>query len=81
VCLRWSNARDPDWFAVGGALHAVAPSPALFAVWNQFSQLCPARKRDVFKSHIQGSSRHALHQRGDNHADRGLAEAGASTSQ
>jgi hypothetical protein len=32
-----------DWFAVGGALHAVAPSPALFAVWDQFSQLCPAK--------------------------------------
>ena len=32
-----------DWFAVGGALHAVAPSPAMFAIWDHFSRLCPAK--------------------------------------
>ena len=32
-----------DWYAVGGALHTVDPSPAMFAVWDHFSQQCPAK--------------------------------------
>jgi hypothetical protein len=32
-----------DWYAVGGALHSVAPTRAMFDVWDEFSQLCPAK--------------------------------------
>jgi len=32
-----------DWYAVGGALHSVAPTDDMFHVWDTFSQLCPAK--------------------------------------
>ena len=32
-----------DWFGVGNALHSIDPGPSMLAVWDSFSQRCPAK--------------------------------------